>query len=183
MALDRKAQSDLTKIISFIENHEKSQDIYSIFSKGPDPECGFMWTSSEWWTQKQQEALEIISNKVLDLGWDSSGYGIMMRMIQNEMQARVTVENPEEDWLADDEGKYAEDPRTGKGSSLYIEKGKGEGVAKLYQQTSFAKNMDEYNKQALNVWATEGVDAAIKHMFTDNNGNQLSYADMRSRYG
>ena len=142
MALDRKAQSDLTEIISFIENHENSQDIYSIFSKGPDPECGFMWTSSEWWTQKQQEALEIIDNKVLELGWDSTGYGIMMRMIQNEIRTRVTVENPEEDWLADDEGKYAGDPRTGKGSSLYIEKGKDE-----YKHTGDLHNKCHINKK------------------------------------
>ena len=204
MSFDRKAQSDLTEIVSFIEKHEKSRDIYSIFSKGPEPGCGFMWTPTEWWTPEQAKALKIISNKVLDLGWDSSGYGMMMRMIQDKMQARVTVENPEEDLLAGDEGKYEGDLSTGKGSSLYDHKyedegeytgdshnnyhqnqtDNGEGVAKLYQQTSFAKNMDEANKKALNVWATEGTGAAIKHMFTDQEtGNQLSYAEMRSRFG
>jgi len=60
----------------------------------------------------------------------------------------------------------------------------GKGIAKLYQQTGFAKAMDENNKKALDVMAKEGMDAAVKHMFTDQkSGRQLSYAEMRSRYG
>ena len=53
-----------------------------MFLKGPDPESGFMWTGDEWWSQNETEAVEIIGNKVLDLGWDSSGYGYMMRLIE-----------------------------------------------------------------------------------------------------
>ena len=46
------------------------------------------------------------------------------------------------------------------------------------------KNMDEDNKKALNVMKTEGMDAAVKHMFTDQKtGGQLSYFQMRMRYG
>ena len=60
----------------------------------------------------------------------------------------------------------------------------GKAAAKLYQQTGFAKAMDEPNKKALDVMANEGTDAAIKYMFTDQeSGRQLSYAEMRSRYG
>ena len=60
----------------------------------------------------------------------------------------------------------------------------GKGIAKLYQQTGFAKAMDDNNKEALKVAAEEGMDAAVKHMFTDQkSGRQLSYAEMRSRYG
>ena len=60
----------------------------------------------------------------------------------------------------------------------------GKEMAKLYQQTGFAKAMDENNKKALDVMAKEGMDAAVKHMFTDQkSGRQLSYAEMRSRYG
>ena len=47
---------------------------------------------------------------------------------------------------------------------------------------AFGKNMDEDNKKALNVMKTEGMDAAVKHMFTAS-GRQLSYAEMRMRYG
>lgn len=60
----------------------------------------------------------------------------------------------------------------------------GKEMAKIYQQTGFAKAMDEPNKKALDVMANEGTDAAVKHMFTDQeSGRQLSYAEMRSRYG
>ena len=49
---------------------------------------------------------------------------------------------------------------------------------------AFGKNMDEDNKKALNVMKTEGIDGAVKHMFTDQKtGRQLSYSEMRMRYG
>tara|TARA_B100000902_G_C27304095_1_gene914420 strand:- start:720 stop:1322 length:603 start_codon:yes stop_codon:yes gene_type:complete len=45
-------------------------------------------------------------------------------------------------------------------------------------------NMDKRNQNALNVLQNEGTKAAIKHMFTDDkSGRQLSYSEMRSRYG
>ncbi len=48
----------------------------------------------------------------------------------------------------------------------------------------FNNGMDEINKAALKVLQTEGTDAAVKHMFTDDKtGRQLSYSEMRSRYG
>ena len=60
----------------------------------------------------------------------------------------------------------------------------GQTFAKNYKKTAFANAMDEPNKKALDVMANEGMDAAVKHMFTDQeSGRQLSYAEMRSRYG
>jgi len=45
-------------------------------------------------------------------------------------------------------------------------------------------HMDDYNKKAAKVLKNEGIDAAINHMFTDQEtGRQLSYAEMRARYG
>ena len=43
--------------------------------------------------------------------------------------------------------------------------------------------MDNNNKKAMNVWQTEGVDAAIKHMMTGSDGKPRSYAEMRELYG
>ena len=44
--------------------------------------------------------------------------------------------------------------------------------------------MDKRNTTALHVLETQGSKAAIKHMFTDDKtGRELSYAEMRSRYG
>ena len=57
-------------------------------------------------------------------------------------------------------------------------------VVNPYQLPSFTNAMDEPNKKALGVMVNEGMDAAVKHMFTDQeSGRQLSYAEMRSRYG
>ena len=49
---------------------------------------------------------------------------------------------------------------------------------------AFGENMDKDNKKALNVMKTGGMDATVKHMFTDQEtGGQLSYSQMRMRYG
>jgi len=56
--------------------------------------------------------------------------------------------------------------------------------AKKIQQSGIYNAMDDKNKKALDVFAEKGADAAIAHMFTDQStGRQLSYAEMRSRYG
>ena len=66
--------------------------------------------------------------------------------------------------------------------------------SKIEEEKTFAKtwdknfncddNMDEHNKKALKVMKNEGMDAAVKHMFTDQEtGRQLSYGEMRMRYG
>ena len=60
---------------------------------------------------------------------------------------------------------------------------KEKNFAKTWDK-AFGKNIDEDNKKALNVMKTEGMDAAVKHMFTDQEtGRQLSYSEMRMRYG
>lgn len=60
----------------------------------------------------------------------------------------------------------------------------GKSFAKKYKKTPMGKNMDKPNKKALDVMATEGMEAAVKHMFTDQeSGRQLSYSEMRMRYG
>jgi len=44
--------------------------------------------------------------------------------------------------------------------------------------------MDEANKTAAGVFNTQGKDAFIKHIFTDQeSGRTMSYSEMRSRYG
>ena len=45
-------------------------------------------------------------------------------------------------------------------------------------------DMDEANKTAAGVFNTQGKDAFIKHIFTDQeSGRTMSYSEMRSRYG
>jgi hypothetical protein len=46
------------------------------------------------------------------------------------------------------------------------------------------EHMDNNNKKAADVMKTQGMEAAIQHMFTDQrSGLPLSYAEMRARYG
>ena len=44
-------------------------------------------------------------------------------------------------------------------------------------------NMDDNNKKAMNVMDSEGPNAAIKHMFTRDDGSTRTYAEMRALYG
>jgi hypothetical protein len=47
----------------------------------------------------------------------------------------------------------------------------------------FYKDMDANNKKAADVLFSKGPAAAIEYMMTDENGNKLSYAEARARYG
>ena len=187
--MEQKKQTDLKNIINFIENHSNRDDFYNLFLKGPDPECGFMWTSTEWWTPQQLNALNIINKKVLDLEWDSSGYGIMMRAIQHKIKSNlkwVVIDD-----LKDDEGKWKGDPRTGKGSPYYIKDIENpedfnnqldneKNFAKSYLKTSMGKSMDDNNKKAMNIVANQGFNASVNFMM-NSAGND--YGRMRSMYG
>ena len=159
MSLQEKCKHDSEKIMRFIESHPKFDAIYRAFMKGPDPQSGFMWTTTEWWTQAEGEAIEIVSNKVLEYGWDSSGYGFMMRIIQDKIkELPVATAHAVQDNSLDSEKKFA----------------------KSYQQTSFGKAMDDNNKKALDVMAKKGADGAAYYMMAQAGGN---YARMRSMFG
>ena len=43
--------------------------------------------------------------------------------------------------------------------------------------------MDEKNQNALDVLVNEGRNEFLKHVFTDENGRERSYAEMRYLYG
>ena len=43
--------------------------------------------------------------------------------------------------------------------------------------------MDEKNKEAINILFTKGEKAFMEKVFTGDNGERLSYAEMRTRYG
>ena len=44
-------------------------------------------------------------------------------------------------------------------------------------------NMDNANAKIVDVWRTQGEEAAVDAMFTGDRGARLSYAEMRMRYG
>lgn len=47
----------------------------------------------------------------------------------------------------------------------------------------FYNGMDDNNKKAMDIQATEGWDAAIKHMMTGSDGKPRSYSEIRALYG
>ncbi len=44
-------------------------------------------------------------------------------------------------------------------------------------------HMDDNNKKAMDVWSSEGMNAAVKHMITKPDGKPRTYAEMRELYG
>ena len=85
---DKKLNQDRNIIINFIDNSPIKNDFISMLIKDTPPNEGFMWCSQEggvgkYWTIEQAKALKELSDKVINLGWDSSGYAIMIRNIQS----------------------------------------------------------------------------------------------------
>ncbi len=201
--LDQKADIDCEYIVNFINNHENKNEIVSMFIKGPPADQGFMWCgkeggSGQYWTLGEAQGLKEIGDLVLDKGWDSSGYGFMMRKIQqkirenqlhyspslfNEADLPTVTAVPIDD-LNYDEGKMENDQRTGKGNPIYInnleEGDDGRACAQAYQKTGFGQSMDDKNKKALKVASEKGFTEATKYMMEQAGGD---YGRMRSMYG
>ena len=113
-----KANQDLELILAIINNSPLKTNINNMFIKGPPIDQGFMWCQDNggpdcYWTEKEAQALKFIRNKVLELGWESSGYGIMMRKIQRKIKEMAINKSPM--IYNDDEGKWDGDSRNGIG--------------------------------------------------------------------
>ena len=77
--------SDTQHFIDIIETHQYKDAIVSMFKKGPPQNTGFMWCNpkdTSYWTNDEIKGLAIITELVLSKGYESSGYGCMMRHIQ-----------------------------------------------------------------------------------------------------
>ena len=88
MTLEKKLLNDEKTIIDFINNSPNKKNIIAMFKKGP-PDSGFMWCDKEggpgkYWTEEEALGLKELTNLVLKLGWESSGYSIMLRKIQSQ---------------------------------------------------------------------------------------------------
>ena len=213
MSLEEKGKADLKTLISFILSHENKDNIVNMFVKGPPKTCGFMWCGSEggkgkWWTEQEANGLKDIGDKVLELGWDSSGYGIMLRMIQQEIKNLAAnsfkpvsplppLHPPElkrnltqggSSIFRDPNFEKQGDSRSGKSSKFYVNTEQpqdgglkeGQTFAQSYQKTGISKAMDEPNKKALDVMANEGAQSAVNHMMNAAGGD---YGRMRSMFG
>ena len=50
-------------------------------------------------------------------------------------------------------------------------------------QNNITNQMDDLNKQGLNILQTKGTEDAVKFMFNPTGDKPLSYAEMRYRFG
>ena len=84
--MDTQMKTDTLDIINTINTHENKQGILSMFKKGPPKDQGFMWCKNDdvYWTEPESKGLQFVQDLVLGKGWDSSGYSIMMRNLQND---------------------------------------------------------------------------------------------------
>lgn len=122
--INAKVKKDLTTIVYYIKDHVLADDIYNLFLKGPDPQHGYMWNSTEWWTESDKRALQVINMKVIELRQHGSSYKSFMKLIQKTVKhiflRRKMLQNTP--IYYDDEGKFDDDPRSGIGSKFYKHK-------------------------------------------------------------
>jgi len=60
----------------------------------------------------------------------------------------------------------------------------GQNLSKLAHQIGNIDNMDDANKNAINVGKIQGLEKCIEYMFTEpESGKPMSYGEMRMRYG
>ena len=83
-------ENDLKQTMEWINSRDDKDYIYNMFIKGPPENKGFMWCDKDggrrkWWTEKESKGLKDVTQYVLNLGWDSSGYGLFMRKLQNHI--------------------------------------------------------------------------------------------------
>ncbi len=74
--------------MQMIYAHENVRGIVGMFLKGPPHDKGFAWCSREggaghYWSIEESAGLRFVGDLVLHKGWDSSGYEMMMRSLQN----------------------------------------------------------------------------------------------------
>ena len=154
-------ETDTQTALKFIAGHKLRKEITTLFKEGPPENRGWVYLTNE------SPAFRAIENKVLDLGYDSSGYAIMMRRI--EAAIKTDGSTPWNDQLPPTVAK-AQVPK------VPIE---NEFTAPVAVKQPMV--MDEANKTALKVLVTEGGAAAVKYMLFDQcNGD---YSMMRSMYG
>ena len=60
----------------------------------------------------------------------------------------------------------------------------GKSFATAYKDAGLSSGMDDANKKGIDIMEKDGMKAAVKYMFIDqDSGRQLSYGEMRTRYG
>ena len=180
-------EKDTQTALKFIAGHPLRKEITALFKAGPPENRGWMFLSNE------SAAFRAIENKVLDLGYDSSGYAIMMRRIEAAIKTHGST--PWKDQLppAVAKAKVPQVPIENEFTApvsakepMVMDEAIHVNAKTCVMDEAIHVNaktcvMDEANKTALQVLVTKGSAAAVKHMLFDKcNGD---YSMMRSMYG
>lgn len=152
-------ENDAQEALDFISNHELCDQITKLFMDSPAANKRWMWTTHG------DAAFTAIKNKVLDMGYDSSAYAMMMRNIEHEIKTRDST--PWEDQLPRDISNPSPD-----GYKTV------ESMKSPFETAVLG--MDENNRAAAKVWDQKGAGEAVKYMFEQARGN---YSIMRSMFG
>ena len=156
-------------------------------------------TDNDWkeWLQNNWPKL-----RALDHNWTMERYdfpqyvrnGISANWIKVNNENGGTWEEPEYNrsklQSVDDAVDYSDTVDTAVNDALQkiintaVKDDNGRSFAKVWKDIGFSEGMDDANKKGLDIMESEGMDAAVKYMFTDQkSGQQLSYSGMRMRYG
>ncbi len=73
------SEKDTDRALEFIENHELKDEIITLFRNGVSDTTGWMFT------QNETPEFKVIQSKVLEMNYDSSGFGFMMRQIEHRL--------------------------------------------------------------------------------------------------
>ena len=150
------------------------------------------WLNTKWpnmracdvnWTMKRYDypdyVCEYIKNNWIKIS-DSGGGTYHEPLNEHEIKRLQTALDPSGSWISGGNTHKSPNELSGILRNMVKDDDDGKEMAKLYQQTGFAKGMDENNKKALDVMAKEGMDAVAKHMMASAGGD---YSRMRSMFG
>jgi hypothetical protein len=130
-------------------------------------DSGFMWSGDP-------RTIEI-GNAVMNDGHSGASMAMCMRecqyLLKKEKENEMVIENLEDEEIPETNDTMAEIPTLQRQSTTthlnYINE----------------TNIDETNKTAIDIAATQGWDTAVEHMLKKDDGTPRTYSEMRSLYG
>ena len=153
-------EGDTAKALLFIDEHKLKDDIKAMFKGGVSNQTGWMFT------KRDTAEFSAIQDKVLEMGYDSSGFGMMMRRLEHEILTQDS--KTWNDQIVMNPLNYGEDD-----ALLTLT-----GVRETH--TSLNIKFDDANEEAAKVMETCGSKAVVAHMMGESGGD---YGVMRSKYG
>lgn len=145
------------------------------------PSTGFMYSDDPRTTE--------VKNITDDGSHSGASMGCMLRQCQDRLRIRdgITSNNQQDTDSVKDVGEVlaseitvvAKDTESKEYPKNFLEEDK------IFSNlvNKFEDGMDDPNKKIANISKIDGINAAVKTMFTGEDRRQLSYGEMRTRYG